>query len=146
MRARFVVLLTLLTVGLVPATTATTSAPAAADCAAPQLDLEPGARLPRAGEVTVAGRFFKDGCNDVGSCHGVLGCQRCDYGPAAEPLAGLTLQLQQRGRTWDVATADATGELGEVTWTFDVPAEARRGPARLTVDGAYAGPARVRIG
>lgn len=145
MRARFVVLLAVLTAALVPATTATTAPSAVADCAAPMLDLARNASLPRGSEATVTGRFFVDGCNDVGSCHGVLGCQSCDYGPPVKPLQDLTLQLHQRGHTWDLATSDATGELGTVRWTVEIPSDARRGPARITVDGAYAEPARVRI-
>lgn len=146
MRPRFVVLLVFLTIGLVPATSATTVTPAQASCAGPVLDLGRPARLPRTGEVTVTGRFFVDGCNDVGVCHGVLGCQSCDYGPPVKPLTDLTIQLHQRGRTWDLATADATGDSGRVSWTFRLPPAARRGAATLTVDGAYADATPVRIG
>lgn len=148
MRVRFVlVLLALLAAALVPATTPVTPPPAYADCAAPMLDLARDQELPRAGtEVTITGRFFKDGCNDLGSCHGVLGCQSCDYGPPAEPMAGLTLELHQAGRGWDLATADATGEAGKVTWSFEMPRGVRKGAARLTVKDVYAEPARVRIG
>lgn len=144
MRPRFVILLAVLVAVLVPATTATT-APANASCAAPLLDLPPGAQLLRTDEVTVSGRHFTDGCNDVGACHGVLGCQSCDYGPPAKPLEKLTLQLHQRGHTWDLATTDA-GRSGRASWTFTLPRGVRPGAARLTVDGAYAEESRVRIG
>lgn len=146
MRPRFVRLLLLLTAALVPATTTATSGPARADCAAPMLDVTRGQQLPLAGEVTITGRWFKDGCNDVGSCHGVLGCQSCDYGPPAKPLEDLTLELHQDGRTWELATADAVGEAGKVAWGFALPHGVRKGAARLTVQDVYAEPARVRVG
>ncbi|HSX67466.1 hypothetical protein [Nocardioides sp.] len=145
MRPCFVVLLALLTATLVPATTATTAVRAAADCAAPMLDVTPSTELPRTAEVTVTGRYFKDGCQDTGVCTGYLGCQRCDYGPEPKPQQDLTLKLRQDGRTWALATTDAD-DSGKASWTFRLPPGVDEGPARLTIDSAYAEPAVVRIG
>jgi hypothetical protein len=143
MRSRYGGLLVLLVCGATaPGVTALTSAPAAADCVAPTLEVRPRMTFDRGTEVTVEGSSFRDGCNDTGTCSGFLGCQRCDYGPPAQPSQDVVLTLRQAGRTWELAAVDAEAD-GSVTWSVMLPADAARGPARLVAEGTH--PVRIRL-
>ncbi len=120
--------------------------PATASCAGPYIADAEDLVLRRDGAVEVQGSAFANGCQDGGECSVMLGCTRCSYGPEPTPRVDITLLLRQRGRTWPVGVADARSgpdELGEVTWTVEVPSGARRGPATLVPDGAE--PTTVRI-
>lgn len=92
----------------------------------------------------MTGRYFVDGCNDVGGCTGYLGCQSCEQPSPSPPSEDVPLRLVQRGQTWDLATADATREAGRITWVTEVPAGVAPGKARLEADGAMPVPVRVR--
>lgn len=140
MRIRFVALLVALAGALLPVWVS--SSPADASCVGPTLEVEPGTRYVRGEPVVVAGGPYRDGCNDTGSCTGFLGCQSCDYGPPARPLKDVTLELRQRGRTWELATSDADDD-GSVTWSATLPDDVRPGAARLVAEGTP--PVRVRI-
>ncbi len=99
--------------------------------------------------LTIEGKYFVDGCQDVGSCSvgGACEDQSCDYGPEPRPMTDVTLRLVQDGRRWNLGTTDAGagGEGdGSVSWTFDVPAAAKRGPAKLVADQTPAVPVRIR--
>lgn len=116
---------------------------ASADCAGPTI-LTDGLDLRRGEEVTVGGRSMVDGCRDVMTCSGVLGCSRCEYAdPPPAPLRNVELRLEQGGRSWSLGTADAD-DAGEATWVVVVPEEARRGAARLVVDGSPKERVRIR--
>ncbi|WP_182524632.1 hypothetical protein [Nocardioides dongkuii] len=118
--------------------------PASASCAAPYLEVGESPVLERGAARTVRGRAFVDGCQDSMSCTISFGCQSCeDDDPPPVPAQDVALELRQRGRTFELGTADA-GEDGQVTWTVDLPAGVRRGPARLVADGANPVPVRVR--
>lgn len=124
--------------------------PATASCAGPSLDLEPREVLPRGGALTVRGDAFADGCQDTGSCSGVLGCQSCDYGPPPVPLEDVPLLLRQGGREWELGVVDAgtadEGALGRTVWQVTVPADAAQGPATLVAgDGGLGTEVRVRL-
>lgn len=120
--------------------------PAVASCAAPyvvhpdRLVLHPGAT------VEVEGAAFADGCQDNGTCTDTLGCTHCDYGPEPTPMRNIALTLRQGGRSWPLGTADAgggRGDLGQVTWTVEVPSGVKAGRAMLVA--GESGPVRVRI-
>lgn len=120
--------------------------PAAASCAGPYLKDADRIVLARGATATIEGRSFVDGCQDSMSCS--VGCDSCEYDdPPPTPMEDVGLQLVQRGRTWDLGAADAgTAEgnrLGWVTWTFDLPADAKPGPAKLVPEQAE--PVRIRI-
>ncbi|WP_121253659.1 hypothetical protein [Nocardioides ferulae] len=127
--------------------------PAAASCAAPSLEVPGAARTPvvlHAGErVTVTGRGFVEGCDDTGG-GSVLGCSGGDEGETEEPMSDVELVLLHGRPTptqvslavADAGTAD-DGRLGQVTWTFTVPADQPLGPAVLKTEGSE--PLRVRI-
>lgn len=125
------------------------SVPAAASCAGPILELPTDPVLQRGTALTVEGAGFVEGCRDTMSCSGVPGCESCEYDePLERPDEDVDLVLLQRGRTWTLDTADAgTAEddrLGRVTWSFTLPADVRRGTARLVAgDGTDA--VRIRI-
>ena len=118
-------------------------APAMASCAAPSLTgvdalvLSPGER------ATVTGSSFMDGCQDSGSCSGVLACQSCDYGPEPAPSENVELVLRQRGHHWDLGTVDADTR-GRATWNFAVPDGVRPGRARIVADGTQYETVRIR--
>jgi hypothetical protein len=123
--------------------------PASASCAAPYLEVSEQTTLERGEAATIEGRAFTGGgCQDSMSCTSSFGCDSCTYDdPPAVPMEDVALRLVQDGRTWDLAVADAgsadDNELGWVTWTFEVPAEADRGPARLLPDNAQS--VRIRL-
>ena len=130
-------------------------APSAASCAGPRLSIEGhGQNSPKwvdlvAGEkVTVTGRWFVTGCDDVGEGSSGLGCAGDEE--TEVPLEGVELvALQGRSSSDQVtlAVADAgsaaDNELGQVTWTFTVPDSLSAGPALLKAEGTE--PLRVRI-
>lgn len=128
---------------------------ASASCAAPMLfieghqhdhqplDLHPGE------EVTVSGRGFVDGCDDVGEGSSAFGCSGEDA--SEKPLEDVELVALQ-GRSMpnrtSLATADAGSadgdRLGWISWSFTVPASLEPGAAVLKTVGSE--PLRVRIG
>lgn len=120
---------------------------AAASCAAPYLTAGDTAVLERGTTASVEGRAFVDGCQDTGSCTEQLGCSHCDYGEEEVPLHDVPLTLVQGARRWQLAAADAgsagADQLGWVTWTFEIPDDARPGPARLVAPPAL--PVRVTL-
>lgn len=120
---------------------------AAASCAAPYLMSDEPLVLQRGSTATVQGRAFVEGCQDQGSCTEQFGCSSCDEGEEETPLTAVPLILVQGERRWRLAEADAgtasDNHLGWVSWTFDVPDDARPGPARLVAPGAR--PVRVTL-
>jgi hypothetical protein len=76
-----------------------------------------------------------------------VGCSQCDEGEEEIPLEDVPLTLVQGDRRWELAEADAAkasaNHLGWVTWSFDIPADAGAGPARLVAPGAR--PVRVTL-
>jgi len=121
--------------------------PASAQCAAPSLEVSERTVLQRASTVTIEGSGFVDGCQDSMGCSVGFGCDSCEYDdPPPTPMVDVQLRLVQRGRSWDLGEADAqaeTDDKGRVSWTFDVPAGAKPGPASLRADRAV--PVRVVI-
>ena len=122
--------------------------PASASCAGPYLEIAEPLVLDLGAPATIEGRSFADGCQDSMSCSAGLGCDSCEYNdPPPTPMEDVGLRLVQGDRTWSLGVADAeTAEdnhLGWVTWTFDLPAGAKPGPARLLAEGAA--PVRIRI-
>lgn len=118
--------------------------PASASCAAPYLEAPRRLALERSETTTVKGRAFVDGCQDTMHCSAVPGCSHCEYDePAPEPLQDVALRLRQGDRAWRLATADAEGAGGRVTWTVDLPAGVRPGLAKLLPD--FGESLRVRI-
>jgi len=122
--------------------------PVSASCAGPYLKDTERLALERGATVTIEGRSFVDGCQDSMSCSVGPGCDSCEYDdPAPRPMEDVRLRLVQRDRTWDLSVADAetaeNNRLGWVTWTFDLPAGARPGPARLLPE--HSEPVRIRI-
>ena len=124
------------------------TAPAAASCPAPSLEVVEALVLPRGSTVTVVGHHFAEGCQDVIGCTSRLGCQSCHRPDPPTPSQDVELRLVQGGRSWVLAVADADGGdgLGRVTWTFAVPADAGPGRARLIPDDLHPVGVRVRIG
>lgn len=123
--------------------------PAAAGCVAPYLVHEQRRPTLEAGVVErIEGRAFVDGCRDTMTCSAVPGCDSCEYDePPPEPMQDVELRLAQRGRTWRLGVADAqtasNDHLGWVSWTFELPAGVRPGPAVLRPEGGE--PLRVRV-
>lgn len=123
--------------------------PASASCAAPYLKVTERLVLERGATAMIEGRSFADGCQDSMSCStGRLGCDSCEYDdPPPTPMDDVELRLVQRDRTWRLGVADAeTAEdnhLGWVTWTFELPANAKPGWAKLLPEQAE--PVRIRI-
>lgn len=122
--------------------------PASASCPAPYLEDAGQLVLHRGLTITVEGRAFVKGCRDSMSCE--VGCGSCDYdSPPEVPMEDVAIQLVQGDRTWELERADAgTAEenrLGHLTWTFTVPDDLRRGPARLLVEHAEPEHIRIRI-
>jgi hypothetical protein len=142
--ALLVLLATLLGLALAPYP----QPPASASCVAPYLIDEGHLVLERGVAAEVEGRAFVDGCRDTQSCSGVPGCESCEWDdPEPTPYDAVVLRLRQHGHTWTLDTADAgsaaADHLGWVTWTVDLPAGVRPGPARLVAD--HAQPVEVRI-
>lgn len=122
--------------------------PASASCAAPYLKISERLVLERGEAVSLEGRSFADGCQDNMSCSAGLGCDSCRYDdPPPAPLQDVGLRLVQRDRTWTLAVADAgtaeNNRLGWVKWTFEVPADAKPGPAKLLPEHAEAVPIEI---
>jgi hypothetical protein len=134
-RSFLALLLALLALTLLPA-----GWPASASCAGPSVDAP--RVLVRDETIQVRGERFVDGCRDSMSCP-AFGCGECEYDdPPPVPTPDVTLRLTQRGRTWDLGTADAD-RRGRVRWTFTVPDDVRPGPARLSWDDEQSVPVRV---
>ena len=123
---------------------------ASASCAAPGLVGSGPLVLERHTRVTVDGQGFSHGgCADSGSCTGSFGCQSCTYDETPRsPMKSVHLRLVQRGHSWSLAVADAGSakdkELGQVSWTFEVPAGVVPGPATLVPDHSQAVRVQVR--
>lgn len=121
---------------------------ASASCAGPSLTATGPLVLERGATSTVEGRGFVDGCQDSMSCS-TVGCDSCEYDdPPPAPMQNLRLRIVQDGRSWNVAVADAgTAEgdqLGQVVWTFELPAGVQPGRARLLPERAAPVPVRIR--
>lgn len=121
---------------------------ASASCAAPYLDLSERPKFERGDRVTIEGKAFVTGCQDSESCEVGCGADSCKSDdPPPTPMRGVQLRLQQGDRTWRLDVADAAAaednRLGQVSWSFELPADARPGPARLLADQAE--PERVQI-
>jgi hypothetical protein len=144
-RSSLVLVTTLLGLAVLPPP----QTPASASCAGPYLKDTERLVLQRGSTVTIEGRSFTDGgCQDSMSCSGGLGCGSCEYvDPPPTPMQDVGLRLVQRDRTWDLGVADAktaeSNQLGWVTWTFDLPAGAQPGPAKLVPE--HAEPVRIQI-
>ena len=139
-RSFLALLLALLGLTLLPA-----GSPASASCAAPSIEA-PGTLAPGV-TAQVEGRGFVDGCRDSMGCP-AYGCGECEYDdPPEQPYDDVELRLQQGGRTWVLATEDAGSadddRLGQVRWSFTVPAGVEPGRARLVTD--QSGPVPVRV-
>jgi hypothetical protein len=103
----------------------------AASCAAPLVETEP--RQAQPGQtLTVRGNGYLEDCYDTGQ-------QR-----PARPYSDLQVWFEQDGKAVELGTVDATGTTGEVLTTVTVPADARTGPARVTV--GVSEPAVVMVG
>lgn len=121
---------------------------ASAACAAPYLKIIDRLVLEHGATATIEGRSFVDGCRDSMSCSTGFGCDSCTYDdPPPQPMKDVELRLAQRDRTWSLDVADAqtsdSNHLGWVTWTFDLPADAKPGSAELLPEHTY--PVRIRI-
>lgn len=124
--------------------------PAAASCAAPYLKITEPLVLERGVSVTIEGRAFTDGgCQDSMSCSTGLGCDSCEHDdPPSTPMEDVGLRLVQGDRSWHLDEADSgtaeDDQLGWVTWTFELPSDARPGLARLIAEHAQPAPIRIR--
>lgn len=123
---------------------------ASASCVAPYLDVEGARGEPRpavapGARVTVEGRAFVVGCDDVGTST-MWGCT-VDEGEPVVPMEDIDLQVRQQGRVWTLGSADAgaaeENRLGHLSWTVRLPDGLRPGWASLVADEAQ--PLRVRI-
>jgi hypothetical protein len=123
-------------------------APASASCAAPYLKVGDLLVLHRGSTATIEGRAFTTGgCQDTGACTESFGCESCTQDPPPVPMEDVSLRLVQRDHAWNLGAVDAGSaedrHLGWVSWTFDLPAGVKRGPAKLVPE--HAQPVRVRI-
>lgn len=120
---------------------------AAASCAGPYLKDVDHLVLTRGASAAVEGRAFVHGCSDSIGCTESWGCQDCTEPAPENPAADVELSLEQRGRTWRLATADAgsadDNRLGWIIWTFTVPRHANPGPAKLVAEGTS--PVRILL-
>lgn len=106
-------------------------APASASCVGPSLIGKPVLHLGE--EQTVEGQFFVNGCEDSMGCSTTFGCDDCEYDDPESPMEDVLLELRQQGHRWILQTADAA-DSGDITWTFTLPPDVRRGHARLVAD------------
>lgn len=135
--------------------------PASAGCVGPEISVGGAAAGTSAGapvlhpgqEVDVSGEWFRDGCDDTGGGGvGPAGGPGCS-GPAAaaapadrlaateRPMQDVVLALEQGGRRWQLAVADARDDAASsIRWTVVVPADVGEGTAVLV-----AGPARLVV-
>lgn len=94
-------------------------------------DSDPPARnvLPAPGaDVTVSGVWFHTGCDDTGQGSG------CSAPASTEaPMRDVDLVLEQGDASWTLSTQDAASRQDRyaITWTAQVPPEARPGLATL---------------
>jgi hypothetical protein len=81
--------------------------------------------------VTVTGEWYFVGCNDTSGSGG--GCSRTPDPAPEEPARDVRLTLVQDGRTWPLATADASGpeQHYRVRWQVTLPADLQPGAATL---------------
>lgn len=103
-----------------------TSDGVSASCAAPQLRLVGAGRteppvVTAGSEVTLAGRYYVDGCNDTGQ-H-----------TASQPLT-VTLLLLRGDSVAQLGKVQAHGELGTFRTTVRIPTDFPAGKARVTGD------------
>lgn len=110
-----------------------------ASCAAPQV-LLPGSQantrpiVHPGEEVTVAGRYFLDGCNDTDpSLH-----------PAPRPVAAH-LVLRHGTHTARLGTIRTHGELGSFRTTVLIPGDFPTGPATLVSEDPPSSPLKLTI-
>jgi hypothetical protein len=109
---------------------------ASADCAAPAIRFEDGRshiRVAPGDSVTLTGTGFVKGCDDGGDSD--FGCAAPQY---EQPRDDIELELRQGGEERLLATADAENEcddLGRVSWSATIPADAIAGRATLVPDG-----------
>jgi hypothetical protein len=89
----------------------------------------------------LTGTGFVKGCDDGGDSD--FGCAAPKY---EQPRDDIELRLRQRGEERLLATADAQNEgddLGRVSWSATIPADAIAGRATLVPDGGE--PLTIRI-
>ena len=109
---------------------------AAADCATPLLRFADGrtdARVAPGETVTVTGAGYVEGCDDGGDPDFA-----CAPPLHEQPSEGVELWLRQSGEQRLLGTADARNvgdDLGRVSWSFVVPADAAEGRATLLPHG-----------
>ncbi len=100
----------------------------ASSCAAQEVTVSPDSASP--GEtVVVHGEYYTDGCGDA-----------VEAGAAPSPAVALTdvplVLTGDDGNEHLVATLDAEGTLGEITYTLTVPQDLAVGPVALRLGDA----------
>lgn len=90
----------------------------------------------RSSEITIAGKWFFDGCADV---YVDRGCGPRQPLETQTPKTDVRLVLTQGTRTWTLAAGDA-GPAPDyaISWRVSIPTEAENGAATISADGAAA--------
>jgi hypothetical protein len=123
-RRSAVALLVLTAVTFVPVGSASGS------CVGPQLQVRNGAGTVRVGTaVEVRGSWFHNGCSDTGG-GSAFGCSSSG-GDGQTPMKHVTLILEQGQHRWQLGTADATTENGQISWQVTIPLGVHEGRATL---------------
>lgn len=99
---------------------------AVASCIGPQISLST-ASASVGGSVTVTGRFFTDGCHDVG-INGVF--------PPTYPAKGVKILFVQGSKTQEIGRVDANKDF-EISVTVKVPGGATAGAAEIVAETLY---------
>ena len=118
--------------------------PASASCAAPILSVvdHPDSTqivLVRGTEIVVSGKYFIEGCDDEGRSGSTFGCSGDDDVAVEAPMSDVELVLLHGRSTMTqtpLGVADATGELGSITWTVSIPPDQPLGRAVLKTEGS----------
>ncbi len=115
---------------------------ASADCAAPYLQIADSEDKPvvvQGTTISVQGRAFVVGCDDMGDSGGCSGDREEEV-----PIKNVELSLRQGTQRWDFSTEDAgvaaDSKLGQINWDLQVPPQAKPGRATLV-----AGDARLAV-
>ena len=104
---------------------------AAANCPDPVLQASASAAAPGI-KVTLTGRYFTDGCHDVG--RGSL---------LTYPAKGIRILFIQGKKTQEIARVDANAKF-EVNTVVTIPANASVGEASIVAESKYEGSHRTR--